>query len=90
MKLETDTVVEGRQRDGAAWGVSETPGNVVLVVIAGSRRALVEMTYEQALETGIGAIYVGQGVRMMVHEAAGAQRPQSALVDPMGVPLGGR
>jgi hypothetical protein len=88
MKLEVETVIEGAQREGCAWGVTND-GRAVFIAIVGSRRVIIEMDYVDALDTCIGGIHVGQGLRMSAaHENAAP--PQSMITDARGVPLGGR
>lgn len=87
MKMNVETVIEGSQREGVAWGMGED-GSAVLVVVVGSRRVLVAMSVDDCLETAIGAAFVGQTLRINAQMKAGAPPPARALVDASGVPLG--
>lgn len=89
MKLVVETVIEGTQREGLAWGAGED-GSAILMVLVGSRRVLVSMAPEEALECAIGGAYVGQGLRMARAQQQGATPPQAMLTDASGVPLSRR
>jgi hypothetical protein len=88
MKMVVDTVVQANLRKGLAWGMTPE-GAVVLVLVEGSHRVIVEFSVDEALDTCVGGIYAAQGLRMAAAQAQGARAPASMLVDPQGVPLGG-
>lgn len=88
MKLDVQTVIEGSQREGIAWGITPD-GQVVLVAVVGSRRVLLAMSLRDASETMIGAGFAIQSVRMAAAAEQGELPPQRAIVGADGVPLGG-